>query len=237
MVSYCLTFFPRGLLHFRAACRSYDPCPLRMLNWILVVGGIEHADHTASSPPKIQGGPSRTMSVSSSSASFSGQLFSSAQVASRMSILQTEPSQTINNPLVFDYIHSQQSNFEKAADTLLKVSGLVFRVYSSEQQQDIFRHVYRGSERPSSKAAVCELCSLAAVGTQFSGGRIPPNDGDIMYSMAKQFLDDVIAVSPLRALKVVTLLAVYNIVNHATVSLAYIGKPCRSYLLGSLDQY
>ncbi len=138
--------------------------------------------------------------------------------------LQTESSQTTDKSSVFDYIHSQQSNFEKAADTLLKVSGLVFRVYSPEQQRDILQHVYHDSERTSSKAAICELCSLAAVGTQFSGGEIPPDNGDIMYSMAKQFLDDVIAVSPLRALKVVTLLAVYNMLNHATVSLAYIGK-------------
>lgn len=177
------------------------------------------------------------MSVSSSSASLLGPLFSSAQIASRLSILQTVRSQTVNDPSVFDYIHSQQSNFEKAADTLLKVSGLVFRVYSSEQQQDILRHVYHGSERPSSKAAVCELCSLASVGTQFSGGQIPPDDGDIMYSMAKQFLDDVIAVSPLRALKVVTLLAIYNMMNHATVSLAYIGKSRHPRPLVSLDQY
>jgi len=154
-----------------------------------------------------------------------------------MLILQAESSQTSDHSSVFDYIHSQQSNFEKAADTLLKVSGLVFRVYSPEQQQDILRHVYHDSERPSSKAAICELCSLAAVGTQFSGGQIPPDNGDIMYSMAKQFLDDVIAVCPLRALKVVTLLAVYNMINHATVSLAYIGKSRRPHPSGTLDQY
>lgn len=142
-----------------------------------------------------------------------------------------------NDVSVFDYIHSQQSNFEKAADTLLKVSGLVFRVYSAEQQQEILRHVYHGSDRHSSKAAICELCSLSAVGTQFSGGLIPPDDGDIMYSVAKQFLDDVIAVSPLRALKVVTLLAIYNMINHATVSLAYIGKSRLPPPSGSLDPY
>jgi len=138
--------------------------------------------------------------------------------------LQTESSQTSDFLPVFDYIHSQQSNFEKAADTLLKVSGLVFRVYNSEQQRDILRQVYHESEGPSSKAAICELCTVAAVGTQFSAGQIPPETGDVMYTMAKHYLDNVIAASPLRALKVVTLLAMYNMVNHATVSLAYIGK-------------
>lgn len=130
---------------------------------------------------------------------------------------------------VLDFMYSQQSAFQRAADNLLKTTGVLLRVYSPEQQKDILRNVYRGRERPLSKVAACELCALAAVGTQFSGGEIPSEGADVLYSIARHFLDDVISSSPLRAVKVVALFSMFNIVNHATVALAYIGEFC--YLL------
>lgn len=128
-----------------------------------------------------------------------------------------------NLPLVLDCVYSQRSTFEQAAEKVLTTTGVLFQVYSSEQQKAIFHEVYCDQTRPPSMAAICELCCVAAVGTQYSAGQIGPQTGEELYSIAKHLLDDVITLSPLRAMKVSTLLAVYNIVNHATVSLVYIG--------------
>jgi hypothetical protein len=74
---------------------------------------------------------------------------------------------------------------------------------------------------------MCELCGMAAVGVLYM--RIDDSSASAelasnFYSITKHFLDNAIEADPLRATKVCALLALYNIVLHASVALAYVGR-------------
>lgn len=80
------------------------------------------------------------------------------------------------------------------------------------------------------RALAAELAGMAAMGSLHLVLRVPDNApsiemADYFYAVAKHGLDSAILYNPLRAMKVCTLVAFYNIALHATVALAYIGKP------------
>jgi len=73
-----------------------------------------------------------------------------------------------------------------------------------------------------------ELAGMAAIGVVHSQladpeTAPPPELADYFYAVAKHGLDSAISFSPLRAMKICSLLGMYNIVVKATVALAYIG--------------
>ncbi|CAN9270533.1 unnamed protein product [Alternaria alternata] len=72
-----------------------------------------------------------------------------------------------------------------------------------------------------------ELAGMAAIGVVHSQladpeTAPPPELADYFYAVAKHGLDSAISFSPLRAMKICSLLGMYNIVVKATVALAYI---------------
>lgn len=87
------------------------------------------------------------------------------------------------------------------------------------------------------KSMLAELCAAGALGLQYqdepfrqvpitesqSSRRIEDADqlSKIFYRIAKGLLDDSTEFSPYRALKLCTLLGIYNVMEHSSVALAY----------------
>jgi hypothetical protein len=74
-----------------------------------------------------------------------------------------------------------------------------------------------------------ELAGMASIGivhAQLANPTTAPlaELGEYFYAVAKLGLDTAIVYNPLRAVKLCTLIAMYNIIIHATVALAYLGK-------------
>ena len=95
------------------------------------------------------------------------------------------------------------------------------------------------AEASRKRAALSELCGMAAVGLQYDQDNLPllgrfdkqymaePDDvdySDMLIRIAKCFLDDIIEINPLRAARTCALLVMWNIINHSTVALSYCGK-------------
>ncbi|KAK5625248.1 hypothetical protein RRF57_000964 [Xylaria bambusicola] len=66
--------------------------------------------------------------------------------------------------------------------------------------------------------------AVAAAGAQYTNTSEDIGSSYAFYSIAKDYLDDVLEARPLDAIKVCTLLCQYNIVDKPTTSLAYAGK-------------
>ena len=88
-----------------------------------------------------------------------------------------------------------------------------------------------------------ELAGMAAIGVVHSQladpeTAPPPELADYFYAVAKHGLDSAISFSPLRAMKICSLLGMYNIVVKATVALAYIGMILHLNIsIGSVTTY
>lgn len=128
--------------------------------------GREHQQYDIFFPQSTDGLTSSAQSSSSYSAASTRSPFATDLSAIRSTSLRPEPFNTLDFSPVPDYLYSHQSDFEKAADNMLKTTGVLFQVYNLEQQNSILKNVYGRLVRPLSKAAVCELCALAAIGAQ-----------------------------------------------------------------------
>jgi hypothetical protein len=76
--------------------------------------------------------------------------------------------------------------------------------------------------------SAAELAGMAAIGVVHAqlanpATAPPPGLADYFYKVAKLGLDNAIQYDGLRAAKICALLAMYNVIVHATVSLAYLG--------------
>lgn len=68
------------------------------------------------------------------------------------------------------------------------------------------------------------MTSVAAVGVQYKADDFDNGlEGDF-YDVARHHFVDVLEDRPLESIKVCALLAMYNIMNKGTVSVAYVGK-------------
>ncbi|KAL1639741.1 hypothetical protein SLS58_007639 [Diplodia intermedia] len=108
-------------------------------------------------------------------------------------------------------------------------TGLLFLVFTKAQGGAALQEVQDNDDAAISKASICEVCAMAALGAQYSQGRISSENGHYFYNVARQYLDDAIAADPLRAMKACALLAMYNILKKASVSLVYVGMPPLSH--------
>ena len=168
---------------------------------------------------------------------------SSSSATSIPTVLPTEALQSAN-----------VSTIKTAANVFFLRTGILFYVFSRDQvdkaletllgnnlnDDSLLTDVLKVSTDAQSKASICELCGMAAVGILYmrgneASGTITPELASTFYSIAKHFLDNAIEADPLRSTKVCALLALYNIVLHATVALAYVGRS--AFLLVNGERY
>jgi hypothetical protein len=118
------------------------------------------------------------------------------------------------------------STTQAAIDSFFSSSGQLFHVFSREQVSGYFEDVFGsdGCPIPSQKTAICCLAAVAAVGVQYNADDFEAGIDGVFYDVARHFFENLMDEQPLDAIKACTLLAMYNIMNKATVSLAYIGS-------------
>ncbi|KAH7302938.1 hypothetical protein B0I35DRAFT_500478 [Stachybotrys elegans] len=116
------------------------------------------------------------------------------------------------------------STTRAAVDSFFSSSGKLFHVFSREQVAGHYEHVFGSDTCPirSRKTAICCLATVAAVGVQYNADHFEVGMDGVFYDVAKHFFEDLMEEQPLNAIKACTLLAMYNIMNKATVSLGYI---------------
>ena len=73
------------------------------------------------------------------------------------------------------------------------------------------------------KAYICYTAAVAAVGTQYLHSPDSRDAEQTLYDIAKYYFEDVLQASPLHAIKICTLMTMYNILDKATLALAYVG--------------
>ncbi|PNP60603.1 hypothetical protein FNYG_14665 [Fusarium nygamai] len=118
------------------------------------------------------------------------------------------------------------STTQAAVESFFSSSGKLFHVFSREQVSGYYKDVFGrdGCPIPRQKTAICCLAAVAAVGVQYNAGDFEVAIEGVFYDLARQFFGSFMEEQPLDAIKVCALLAMYNIMNKATVSLAYIGS-------------
>ncbi|KAH7468366.1 hypothetical protein FOMA001_g15867 [Fusarium oxysporum f. sp. matthiolae] len=118
------------------------------------------------------------------------------------------------------------STTQAAVDSFFSSSGKLFHVFSREQVSGYYKDVFGrdGCPIPNQKTAICCLAAVAAVGVQYNAGDFEASIEGVFYDLARHFFGSFMEEQPLDAIKVCALLAMYNIMNKATVSLAYIGS-------------
>jgi hypothetical protein len=88
--------------------------------------------------------------------------------------------------------------------------------------------IVSANQDPKTTTIAAELAGMASIGvvhaTLSDPTSAPPAElADYFYAVAKLGLDAAMEYSPLRAVKICTLVAMYNIIVHATVALSYLG--------------
>ncbi|KAK0720194.1 hypothetical protein B0H67DRAFT_178870 [Lasiosphaeris hirsuta] len=111
-----------------------------------------------------------------------------------------------------------------AIQSFYSSSGKLFHVFSPEQIDVHLKSVFGLDGRPnaSQRVAICCLCAVAAIGIQYNAVDFDKGAEQIFYDVARHYFVDVIEERPLEAIKVCTMLAMYNVMDKATVALAYV---------------
>ncbi|KAH8898589.1 hypothetical protein GQ53DRAFT_712005 [Thozetella sp. PMI_491] len=110
-------------------------------------------------------------------------------------------------------------------DSFFDCSGRLFHLFSRDQMSDYFDIIYQiegTASGPALELALGCLLSVAAVGAQYAAGGTSHEMEKSLYTSAKGYLDPILESHPLDAIKVCTLLAMYNIMDKTTVALSYV---------------
>ncbi|KAH7234574.1 hypothetical protein B0J15DRAFT_153822 [Fusarium solani] len=113
---------------------------------------------------------------------------------------------------------------QAAVDSFFSSSGRIFHVFSHEQVLRYHKDVFTndGCTMANQKTAICCLAAVAAVGVQYNGDDFDVGTDGVFYDVARHFFENLVEEQPLDAIKTCTILAMYNMMNKATVSLAYL---------------
>lgn len=122
-----------------------------------------------------------------------------------------------------------------ALESFFSSSGKLFHVFSRDQTFSYYKSVFNfgldGRANINNRVALCSLASVAAVGIQYNPADFEKGSEVLFYDVARHYFAHVVEEHPLDAIKVCTMLAMYNILSKATVTLAYVGRSCASRLL------
>ncbi|KAH6626618.1 hypothetical protein B0J18DRAFT_144583 [Chaetomium sp. MPI-SDFR-AT-0129] len=102
--------------------------------------------------------------------------------------------------------------------------GRLFHIYSPQQMEAYYKTVFGVDGKPdtSQKLAICCLHAVAAVGIQYNPNDFQKGLEKTFHEVSRRFFSEVMEERPLDTIKVCTLFALYNILDKATVALAYV---------------
>lgn len=157
-------------------------------------------------------------SGTSSSSSFEG------STAPAESATRTQMRVTSTSYLISLVIPSAQTTVA-AIQSFFCSSGKLFHVFSRDQIDSYYKSVFGLDGRPNinNTVALCGLAAVASVGIQYNPGDFDKDSEVVFYNLARHYFADVLEKQPLDAIKVSTMLAMYNILSKTTVTLAYVG--------------
>jgi hypothetical protein len=124
---------------------------------------------------------------------------------------------------------SDPGKTQKAIDAFFPFTSGLFHIYSRQQLRDFVQdNLQMPSKAPSSAiqkeraVSIASVSAVAAVGYRHAA-RVPELSTEVAYyDTARFYLDAVLENSPLDAVKLCALLALYNIPSKATVALSYV---------------
>jgi len=111
----------------------------------------------------------------------------------------------------------------KILDSFYTCSGTLFYVCSREQSFELFRSLYWGDTQRT-KPALAELCAIVAVGSQYDNDGVSNEHRRAFFDTAKIYIDDVVEMSELRAMRLYTLCAMFSIMEKRIAAWSYVGK-------------
>lgn len=117
----------------------------------------------------------------------------------------------------------------RAVSTYLLKSGKIFHVFTQNQLDSQFTVLYRPGNEDTKRVAAGQICSAAAIGSQYMSNLLGPIVERQIHDTASSLVGDVIAADPLIAAKSCSLLGMFNIMHKEKVALTYIGVCELSY--------
>jgi len=145
----------------------------------------------------------------------------------RQATLSAAPTPTTQSPALIQVTLPNASITEHALESFFNCSGKLFHVFSRGEMSRCYRSVFNaahGALTANLRASAGCLMAAASVGAQYMPDTFSRRVESGFYGLAKHFFEDVVEHRPLDAIKVCALLAQYNILGKATVSLAYVGR-------------
>lgn len=120
-----------------------------------------------------------------------------------------------------------------AIQSFYSSSGELFHVFTREQLAQHHRSVFGLDGQPniSRKLSICCLASVAAVGVQYNPTEFESGADAMFYDMARSCFVDMLEQRSPDAIRVCTMLAMYNILIKATSALGYVGTLLRHLIV------
>lgn len=137
----------------------------------------------------------------------------------------SKSSAPLTTPSLFQQFLPDAATVQLAVDAFFSCSGKLFHVFTAEQVAVYHHAVFAGgsSAVQTSGPMVCCLMAVAAIGAQYVEGILSRDSEVLLYDAARHNLEDVLEHRPYDAIKVCTLLCMYNVLNKTTAALAYSG--------------
>lgn len=112
----------------------------------------------------------------------------------------------------------------KCIEAFYDESGKLFHVFSRSHIEAQSQVLAGQGDKQAMRLAACELCAVAALGSQYIKETVPEGTEQNLYGVAKHLLEDVVTVDTTRAAKVCAILGMFNIMNKQKVAMTFVGK-------------
>ncbi|KAI5798105.1 hypothetical protein FPQ18DRAFT_240575, partial [Pyronema domesticum] len=113
------------------------------------------------------------------------------------------------------------SLISKILDSFYTCSGTLFYICTREQSFELFRSLY-WSDCQRTKPALAEICAIAAVGCQYDADGVSNEHRRAFFDTAKIYIDDVVEMSELRAMRLYALCGMYSIMDKRIAAWSYV---------------
>lgn len=133
-------------------------------------------------------------------------------------------SEEVDIAVVLRFPPGKLTIFETAIDFFFKCAGDLFHLYTREQAQTLVEETIRNDDVHVKKTSLCQLCAIAAVASHYTKDPTLTQFRKRFYSLAKQYLTDLIIQSPMNAMKTCILLTMHDITVKNPAALSFSGK-------------
>lgn len=137
---------------------------------------------------------------------------------------QLEPDTTV---LCDGLVIPCENRLRDAIDAFFSYSGKLLYVVTREQSDACLNEVFHNTSDNRSESirlAICEVCSIATIGSHYMSDPLGAEFEDSTFLIASSLLEDTIEEHPLRAVRCFALIAMSRMMTKGRAALAYVGK-------------